>query len=220
MDQLRSLSSESNCFILYDNILSTELEKRETVLKTWKLYSHLLEKLVPCELPDVPPSRICALTWGPRWGLCQRREATHHRPEPGHSRVCLCVHLCVHVLMCARTCMHVPVCTPMRTCLCARVSVYTHVPVCACMCVHVSVYTHVPVCACMCVHVSVYTHVPVCVHAGVCVSVRRRVFVCACVCMCMCTLCGLLFTPFQLALEEPRGTPGNQPLSAAFTFFR
>lgn len=152
----------------------------------------------------MPPSRICALTWGPRWGLCQRREATHHRPEPGYSRVCLCVHLCVHVLMRACTCMHVPVCTHMRTCLCVRVSVYTHVPVCACMCVHVSVYTHVPVC----------------VHAGVCMSVRRRVVVCACVCMCVCTLCGLLFTPFQLALEEPRGTPGNQPLSAAFTFFR
>ena len=126
----------------------------------------------------MPPSRICALMWGPRWGLCQHQEATHHRPEPGHSRVCLCVHLCVHVLMRAHTCMHVPVCTPMRTSLCACVCVHA----CTCVCMHVCACVCVHACTCVCMHVCAC----VCVHTCTCVCARRCVRVCAQTCIRVC----------------------------------
>lgn len=154
----------------------------------------------------MPPSCICALTWVPRWGLCQRREATHHQREPGHSHVHLCVHLCVHVLMRAHMCA----CVHVYVCICVYPRV--RVSLCACVCVHACtcVSTCMSVCACEympCAHTYPCVHVCACVfmcaRACLCVPVYTHVFACACVFMwaraCVCARCvAFFFTPFQL----------------------
>ena len=63
-----------------------------------------------------------------------------HRAMRANSCLCLCVHLCVRVCLCAFVCVLVHVCV--FVCLYARVCVCEHV------CMHVSV------CDCACVWVS------------------------------------------------------------------
>lgn len=162
----------------------------------------------------MPPSCICALTWVPRWGLCQRREATHHQREPGHSHVHLCVHLCVHVLMRAHMCA----CVHVYVCICVYPRV--RVSLCACVCVHACtcVSTCMSVCACEympCAHM--YPCVHVCTCMSVCACAHTCICMCMCVyvgtCVCVCTLHGLLLhtLPAGLHWRSPEAHLGTNP---------
>ena len=125
------------------------------------------------------------------------------------TRMCVCMHVYVHVSVCARVfiCVQASVCVYM----CTRVCVFLHVCACACVfCVHMFVYVCASVftCVCMCfvcrclVRVSVCTCVCVCVQVPICV----RVCVHACVhaCMSVCVRC------WEGSLEMRR-CPAPQP---------
>ena len=80
------------------------------------------------------------------------------------------------------TCLYVCLCAPM----CASANVYTQCNVCSCTHVHTCMYAHVHVCTCVqcvLVHVCIVrSHAYMCMCACVCIHVE-----CACLCMCVCT---------------------------------
>ena len=80
------------------------------------------------------------------------------------------------------TCLYVCLCAPM----CASANVYTQCNVCSCTHVHTCMYAHVHVCTCVqcvLVHVCIVrSHAYMCMCACMCIHVE-----CACLCMCVCT---------------------------------